>query len=77
MINVNDKAAWGIRMIENKIAQAMTEGKNEILFDMDEYMKENENNVELIADRILLELSSAGFIWRWASESNYYILIKW
>lgn len=64
-------------MIENKIAQAMTEGKNEILFDMDEYMKENENNVDLIADRILLEVSSAGFIWRWTSESNYYILIKW
>lgn len=77
MINVNDKIAWGIRMIENKIAQAMTEGKNEILFDMDEYMKENENNVDLIADRILLEVSSAGFIWRWTSESNYYILIKW
>lgn len=77
MINVNDKIAWGIRMIENKIAQAMTEGKNEILFDMDEYMKENENNVDLIADRILLEVFSAGFIWRWTSESNYYILIKW
>lgn len=77
MINVNDKAAWGIRMIENKIAQAMTEGKNAILFDMDEYMKENENNVDLIADRILLEVSSAGFTWRWTSESNYYILIKW
>lgn len=77
MINVNDKIAWGIRMIENKIAQAMTEGKNEILFDMDEYMKENENNVDLIADRILLELSSAGFTWHWTSESNYYILIKW
>lgn len=77
MINVNDKIAWGVRMIENKIAQAMTEGKNEILFDMDEYMKENENNVDLIADRILLEVSSAGFIWRWTSESNYYILIKW
>lgn len=77
MINVNDKIAWGIRMIENKIAQAMMEGKNAILFDMDEYMKENENNVELIADRILLELSSAGFTWRWTSESNYYILIKW
>lgn len=77
MINVNDKIAWGIRMIENKIAQAMTEGKNAILFDMDEYMKENENNVDLIADRILLEVSSAGFIWRWTSESNYYILIKW
>lgn len=77
MINMNDKAAWGIRIIENKIAQAMTEGKNEILFDMDEYMKENENNVDLIADRILLEVSSAGFIWRWTSESNYYILIKW
>lgn len=77
MINVNDKIAWGIRMIENKIAQAMTEGKNTILFDMDEYMKENENNVDLIADRILLEVSSAGFIWRWTSESNYYILIKW
>lgn len=77
MINVNDKIAWGVRMIENKIAQAMTEGKNEILFDMDEYMKENENNVDLIADRILLEVSSAGFTWRWTSESNYYILIKW
>lgn len=77
MINVNDKIAWGVRMIENKIAQAMTEGKNAILFDMDEYMKENENNVDLIADRILLEVSSAGFIWRWTSESNYYILIKW
>lgn len=77
MINVNDKIAWGIRMIENKIAQAMTEGKNEILFDMDEYMKENENNVDLIADRILLEVFSAGFIWCWTSESNYYILIKW
>lgn len=77
MINVNDKIAWGVRMIENKIAQAMTEGKNAILFDMDEYMKENENNVELIADRILLELSSAGFTWRWASESDYYILIRW
>lgn len=77
MINVNDKIAWGVRMIENKIAQAMTEGKNAILFDMDEYMKENENNVDLIADRILLEVSSAGFTWRWTSESNYYILIKW
>lgn len=75
MINVNDKAAWGIRMIENKIAQAMTEGKNEILFDMDEYMYGD--NVEQIAHRILLELSSAGFTWNWASESNYYILIEW
>lgn len=75
MINVNDKIAWGIRMIENKIAQAMKEGKNEILFDMDEYMKDN--NLTLIADRILLEVSSAGFIWRWTSKSNYYILIKW
>lgn len=75
MINVNDKAAWGIRMIENKIAQAMTEGKNVILFDMDEYMKGD--NIELIADKILLEVSSAGFTWRWTSESNYYILIKW
>lgn len=75
MINVNDKIAWGVRMIENKIAQAMMEGKNAVLFDMDEYMKDN--NVKLIADRILLELSSAGFTWRWTSESNYYILIKW
>ena len=75
MINVNDKIAWGIRMIENKIAQAMKEGKNEILFDMDEYMKDN--NLTLIADRILLEVSSAGFTWSWTSESNYYILIKW
>ena len=75
MINVNDKIAWGIRMIENKIAQAMTEGKNAILFDMDEYMKDN--NATLIADRILLEVSSAGFTWSWTSESNYYILIKW
>ena len=75
MINVNDKIAWGVRMIENKIAQAMTEGKNAILFDMDEYMKDN--NATLIADRILLEVSSAGFTWRWTSESNYYIIIKW
>ena len=75
MINVNDKIAWGVRMIENKIAQAMTEGKNEVLFDMDEYMKDN--NATLIADRILLEVSSAGFTWSWTSESNYYILIKW
>lgn len=75
MINVNDKIAWGVRMIENKIAQAMTEGKNAILFDMDEYMKDN--NATLIADRILLEVSSAGFTWSWTSESNYYILIKW
>lgn len=75
MINVNDKIAWGVRMIENKIAQAMMEGKNAILFDMDEYMKDN--NATLIADRILLELSSAGFTWSWTSESNYYILIKW
>lgn len=75
MINVNDKIAWGVRTIENKIAQAMTEGKNAILFDMDEYMKDN--NATLIADRILLELSSAGFTWSWTSESNYYILIKW
>ncbi len=75
MINVNDKIAWGVRMIENKIAQAMMEGKNAILFDMDEYMKDN--NATLIADRILLEVSSAGFIWRWTSENNYYILIKW
>lgn len=75
MINVNDKIAWGVRMIENKIAQAMKEGKNEILFDMDEYMKDN--NLTLIADRILLEVSSAGFTWSWTSESNYYILIKW
>lgn len=74
MINVNDKIAWGIRMIENKIAQAMMEGKNEILFDMDKYM--TDDNVE-IADKMLLELSSAGFTWRWTSESNYYILIKW
>ena len=36
MIDLNDKAAWGIRIIENKISQAMTEGKNSILFDMDE-----------------------------------------
>lgn len=75
MINVNDKIAWGVRMIENKIAQAMMEGKNAILFDMDEYMKDN--NATLIADRILLEVSSAGFTWSWTSESNYYILIKW
>lgn len=75
MINVNDKAAWGIRMIENKIAQAMTEGKNAILFDMDEYMKGD--NIEQIADRMVLELSSAGFTWSWTSESNYDILIKW
>lgn len=75
MINVNDKIAWGIRMIENKIAQAMMEGKNEILFDMDEYM--NGDNVEQIAHKMLLELSSADFTWCWASESNYYILIKW
>ena len=75
MINVNDKIAWGIRMIENKIAQAMKEGKNAVLFDMDEYMKDN--NLTLIADRILLEVSSAGFTWSWTSESNYYILIKW
>ena len=75
MINVNDKIAWGVRMIENKIAQAMMEGKNAILFDMDEYMKDD--NTTLIADRILLEVSSAGFVWRWTSESNYYILIKW
>ena len=75
MINVNDKIAWSIRMIENKIAQAMKEGKNEILFDMDEYMKDN--NLTLIADRILLEVSSAGFTWRWTYKSNYYILIKW
>ena len=59
MINVNDGIAWCIRMIENKIAQAMMEGKNAILFDMDEYMKDN--NTTLIADRILLEVSSAGF----------------
>lgn len=75
MINVNDKAAWGIRMIENKIAQAMTEGKNAILFDMDEYMKGD--NIEQIADRMVLEFSSAGFTWSWTSESNYDILIKW
>lgn len=75
MINVNDKIAWGVRMIENKIAQAMMEGKNAVLFDMDEYMKDN--NLTLIADRILLEVSSAGFTWSWTSESNYYILIKW
>lgn len=75
MINVNDKIAWGVRMIENKIAQAMMEGKNAVLFDMDEYMKDN--NATLIADRILLEVSSAGFTWSWTSESNYYILIKW
>lgn len=75
MINVNDKAAWGIRIIENKIAQAMTEGKNEILFNMDEYM--NGDNIEQIADKMVLELSSAGFTWHWTSESNYYILIKW
>ena len=75
MINVNDKAAWGIRMIENKIAQAMVEGNNAILFDMDEYMKGD--NVEQIADKMVSELSFAGFTWSWASESNYYILIKW
>ena len=75
MINVNDKAAWGIRMIENKIAQAMTEGKNAILFDMDEYM--TGDNVDQVAVKMVLELSSAGFTWNWTSESNYYILIKW
>lgn len=75
MVNVNDKIAWGVRMIENKIAQAMMEGKNAVLFDMDEYMKDN--NLTLIADRILLEVSSAGFTWSWTSKSNYYILIKW
>lgn len=75
MINVNDKATWGIRMIENKIAQAMTEGKNAILFDMDEYM--TGDNVDQVAVKMVLELSSAGFTWHWASESNYYILIKW
>lgn len=75
MINVNDKIAWGIRMIENKIAQAMTEGKNAILFDMDEYM--TGDNVDQVAVKMVLELSSAGFTWHWTSESNYYILIKW
>lgn len=75
MISVNDKAAWGIRMIENKIAQAMTEGKNAILFDMDEYM--TGDNVDQVAVKMVLELSSAGFTWHWTSESNYYILIKW
>lgn len=75
MINMNDKVAWGIRMIENKIAQAMTEGKNAILFDMNEYM--TGDNVDQVAVKMVLELSSAGFTWRWTSESNYYILIKW
>lgn len=75
MINLNDKAAWGIRMIENKIAQAIMEGKNAILFDMSEYM--TGDNVEQIADKMVLELSSADFTWSWTSESNYYILIKW
>lgn len=75
MINVNDKIAWGIRMIENKIAQAMTEGKNAILFDMNEYM--TGDNVDQVAVKMVLELSSAGFTWHWTSESNYYILIKW
>lgn len=75
MINVNDKAAWGIRMIENKIAQAMTEGKNAILFDMNEYI--TGDNVDQVAVKMVLELSSAGFTWHWTSESNYYILIKW
>ena len=75
MINMNDKVAWGIRMIENKIAQAMTEGKNAILFDMNEYM--TGDNVDQVAVKMVLELSSAGFIWHWTSESNYYILIKW
>lgn len=75
MININDKAAWGIRMIENKIAQATMEGKNAILFDMDEYM--TGDNVEQIADKMVLELSSAGFTWCRTPESNYYILIKW
>lgn len=75
MINMNDKVAWGIRMIENKIAQAMTEGKNAILFDMNEYM--TGDNVDQVAVKMVLELSSAGFTWHWTSESNYYILIKW
>ena len=75
MINVNDKIAWGVRMIENKIAQAMTEGKNAILFDMNEYM--TGDNVDQVAVKMVLELSSAGFTWHWTSESNYYILIKW
>lgn len=75
MINVNDKIAWGVRMIENNIAQAMTEGKNAILFDMGEYM--TGDNIEQVADKMVLEISSAGFTWRWTSESNYYILIKW
>lgn len=75
MINLNDKIAWGIRMIENKIAQAMTEGKNAILFDMNEYM--TGDNVDQVAVKMVLELSSAGFTWHWTSESNYYILIKW
>ncbi len=75
MINLNDKAAWGIRAIENKIAQAMTEGKDAILFDMEEYM--NGDNVEEVADKMVLELSSSGFTWRWTSESNYNILISW
>lgn len=76
MINVNDKIAWGVRMIENKIAQAMTEGKNAILFDMDEYMKDD-NIEQMAAHKMVLELSSAGFTLNWPSESNYYILIKW
>ena len=75
MINVNDKIAWGVLMIENKIAQAMTEGKNAVLFDMDEYMKGD--NIEQISDKMVLELSSAGFTRCWISESNHYILIKW
>lgn len=76
MINVNDKAAWGIRIIENKIAQAMTEGKNEILFNMDEYMN-GDNIKQMAAHKMVLELSSAGFTLNWESGSNYYILIKW
>lgn len=75
MIDANDKVAWGIRVIENKIAQAMMEGKNAILFDMDEYIMGD--NVEQVADDMVTELSSAGFTWSWTSESNYCILIKW
>lgn len=75
MINANDKAAWGIRAIGNKIAQAMMEGKNAVLFDMSEYM--NGDDIEQVADKMVLELSSSGFTWRWTAESNYNILITW
>lgn len=77
MINVNDKVAWGIREIENKIAQTMYAGINHVMFNMNDYMVGDDE--EKIATKMLDEVKEAGFEWEWEwfSENNYLIMISW